>query len=194
MYIDLSRSYLILNGQRIPYWEDVVITSTSGLGVSIPVNLIPSIVTFYSSNSVTRKPEKVVFLPSKIQFTFYKPISLFNTFILNNDSVVPTWTLRRILKFDESFDPKNTPLTFRSNLYLSFNDDLKEHFKVDDKFYLESIETIPKQNHIITSHPFEGMDRTNFHNKFYRIYKTPDWYTLESSYKLWVKRTTSSNK
>lgn len=194
LYIDLSRSNLILNGQRIPYWEDIVQKNSSGSGIIIPLNIIPTIITSSSTSSVEWKPEKVVFLPSKSKFTFHKPISLFSTFILYNDSVVPTWTGRRIFNFIESFNPKNTPLSFRSNLYLSFNDDLKEHFKVDDKFYLNSIETIPKQNHIITNLPFERMDRTNLHNKFYRIYKTPDWYTVESSYKLSVKRTSSSEK
>ena len=157
IYIDWKKSSYVYNGMKKNYWEDVVYSSSQGVGVSaseyrkddkgdfyINGKKISTDPTYlYSKYGVSAtfsqsklfKPEPVTFIPpksfisvNKFYIGFYSPISN-KAIIREND------TLLGKMIFNEG----NSILTFRNFITFSTDDKFEKTSGIDDFFYLKTL-------------------------------------------------------
>lgn len=189
IYLDLSRSNLILDSKRIPYWENVVTTSENGIyrgknsSYLFPNTntVIGSSSTIVSSQKTTYIPEKIIFLPSKTVFTFEKKVRLANfDFLADFDLLNPIYNGSKIAGYTQIFSFEITPQIFKSTLAYSFNEDLKPLLKVDNSFFIEEIETAPKKfyDDILLSDSWPGN-----HKRYYQYFNNYSWDSVRNQAK-----------
>jgi len=189
IYVDLSRSNLILDSKRIPYWENVVTTSENGIyrnrnsSYLFPNTntVIGSSSTIVNSTKTTYIPEKIIFLPSKTLFTFEKKVRLANfDFVADFDLVNPTYNGNKVSGYTQIFSFETTPQIFKSILAYSFNEDLKPLLKVDNSFFIEEIETAPKKfyDDFLLSDSWPGN-----HKRYYQYFNNFSWDSVRNQVK-----------
>jgi hypothetical protein len=145
IFVDWSKSAVIINGKRYPYWADEA--TLSAYVQSSQVQWYPD----YSSSTGSvsgsiYKNERVSFIPPQ-SFMTYTPIRLrsyyFNLPGKEMGKEVNIYALTGVskgLRFD--FDKENSPLKFRSFLTLSTEEDVKNPFYLDTEFWTtEVVET-----------------------------------------------------
>ena len=194
IYLDLSRSNLILDSKRIPYWENVVTTSENGIyrgrnsSYLFPNTntVIGSSSAIVSSQKTTYIPEKIIFLPSKTVFSFEKTVRLANfNFVADFDLLNPIYNGNKISGYTQVFSSESTPQIFRNTLAYSFNEDLKPLLKVDNSFFIEEIETSSKKfyDDFLLSDSWPGN-----HKRYYQYFKNFSWDSVRNQVKYYESK------
>ena len=142
LYIDWSKSSLIINGKKNNYWNDEIYTSSytkstdnySKLYTYNPYLLFQKNGYSYTDTK-TSKSEKITFIPPKsfvsiCKFSVdYKNNLTTNDLKIKNNNVV----LKRIFNYDIS------PVIFRNYITYSSDENITDLNFIDDHFYLSSI-------------------------------------------------------
>jgi hypothetical protein len=143
VYIDWKKSALIINDQRLSYWEDKTLLNTSTIGHEVQWSK-----TISSSGSTTTgelfKKEQISFIPPK-SFITATPVTAKNNFFelpKSGVQVTLTSTDPPGMGLSHSFVKENSPMKFRSYLTLSFDQGFDHPFYYDNQFWVsEVIET-----------------------------------------------------
>jgi hypothetical protein len=177
IYIDWSKSSVILNGNRNPMWEDKTsiktVSSFESSNYSISSNpriYFSSISNSYgtsSSLSSVTKDEKVTFLPSKSYeniskvYIMEKPLKNLPEFkiaeqtpsLCNDNSSI---TLSKI-----NFSKLDSPISFRILIVYSLSENMSQIKLVENEFYLKSISKmfLKECNDEYIHIPFESPER-----------------------------------
>lgn len=142
LYIDWSKSAVIVNGQRFSYWADEAsinaLVTTSGVRWSKEFSYSEG----YVSGKIS-KSEKVSFIPPH-SYIAVTPIWLkSNTFPLSkemNPSRINVYTAEGAVKSNRyTFDIDNSPMAFRSFLSVSFTEDFVSPIYLDHTFWASEI-------------------------------------------------------
>ena len=193
IYIDLSRSGLIYDSTRIPYWENVSTTTENAIHQSTHRSyfspntniIIGSSTTLVKSKKTNYVPEKVIFLPPKIAYGYSKSVLLsIPKFLVDFDSLSPIYTGSQISGYKQFFSRENSPLLFKSTLAYSLSEDLKPLLKVNNGFFVEEIETASKNFYdgYLLSATWPGN-----HKRYYQHFNYISWNIFRDQVKSYSK-------
>ena len=135
IYIDWSKSALIIDDQRNSYWKDEA--SFRSNSSSYEVHWTDNLNTAYTEMGGTiQRQEQISFIPPHSEITQIR-INLNSSFILLD----PKNGIRNSSDAGRTylFDKDNTPLNFRSFLTLSVGQDFSSPIYMDDKFWVSSV-------------------------------------------------------
>jgi len=156
LYIDWSKSSVIIAGQRFSYWTDASTLRTNTESTEIRWTKDFS-TTNSSTNGVIVKNERISFIPPKAGI-IYKPISLKNSWIEMNASTgqkinVPC-DVESMNGIFYSFTEDNSPFEFRSFITISTNEQFSNPRFFDSKFWVNSIiETQAEPVDLLNTYP-----------------------------------------
>jgi len=141
LYIDWSKSSVIINGQRFSYWTDAstIRTNTESTEIRWTKNFSS---TSSTTNGVIVKNERISFIPPKAGIV-YIPISIKNSWIEMDYSTgqkinVPC-NVESMNGMFYSFSEENTPFQFRSFITISTNEQFSNPRFFDSNFWVNSI-------------------------------------------------------
>lgn len=163
IYIDWSKSAVIINGQRLSYWSDVAIINTLTRSAEIKWTEDISTTRGFTSGIIV-KNERVSFIPPKSGIV-YSPMNLVSNWMELPDASdfkkidVPTEI--GILKgYFYNYERKDSPLEFRSFLTISPNEQFTNPTYFDNVFWVnEVLETQAKPAELLNTFS------NNFHTK-----------------------------
>lgn len=142
IYIDWSKSAVILNGERISYWMDQsqLVASSTGHTYRWTKN---ASTTSSDIDGTIYRDEKISFIPPK-SFMEMSRIQLHSAFfkISKNDSLQTEYfatSQGSDKRIRHIFNQNNTPLSFRSYLTLSTSDDFTSESNYDNHFWVSSV-------------------------------------------------------
>ncbi len=151
IYIDWKKSSYIDKSVKLNYWTDNEFTSSIAVSSSYfydgPIIRPgqPFVTTVGVSSSITKKMERVTFIPPESYYyrsQFYiLPIDFFALALNTNYNEVP-FNLKPGKKtkvYFQSFTTENTPLVFRNFLTISLSENFAEEFYVDNQFFISEI-------------------------------------------------------
>jgi hypothetical protein len=159
IYVDWSRSFVVIDGRAYSYWIDDPRVNTV---VETYHYDYYSLTTSVSNvNSIISKVQKVNFLPPQ-SYSSYTPIWLMNSSINLKESkaFLDTNSLskKRFMDKKYNFNETDSPMTFRSFLTVSFAENFSDPIYLDHSFWVsEVVETK------LSLRDISGMNR----NKFY---------------------------
>jgi len=142
IYIDWSKSAVILDGRKISYWVDKSELNASSSGHEYQWTKDFSS-THSEINGTIYRDERISFIPpqSFIRVTHINLTS--NFFKLNKEDALidEYWstTTGSIKLTNHIFDEATSPLSFRSYITLSTKDDFSSEINFDNQFWVESV-------------------------------------------------------
>jgi hypothetical protein len=158
LYVDWSKSSVIINGQRFSLWMDASSIKTNTESVEYQWSKDIS-TTSSSTNGVIVKNERVSFIPPHSGVVYQTPFALFKIWIELPD----TTTFKRVPIATEvesmnaklySFTRDNSPLVFRSFLTISTNEQFTNPRFFDNTFWITNIiETQASPDNLLNTFP-----------------------------------------
>lgn len=149
LYINWHKSSYVQNGNKLNYWEDELITK----GTEKTVGRL-NYYNFYAqtsiNHSITSKPEKVTFIPPNSNYvkrTFH--ILPIKELIVKNYSSITVPVINHKYKkkkaFQKKFNRSDSPVSFRNFLTLSYDENFKDEFYIDNEFYISQVMKLRKR-------------------------------------------------
>lgn len=191
IYLNLDKSFFILNGQAYPYYQNRVFSSSSNLkttasnSVYVSYFLIgtanSSSSTSYSGSAVSRIERKILTVPSKTSIKIAEFAINYNL-IRNCD--LYRYPKRKEIK-SVSFNKSNSPIEFSNRISYSLENST-ELVEIENNFYVSEITNYP-ENEMYDYKDEEFCGQTNANeikyskeqapNKFYLKYPNGDTYS-----------------
>lgn len=149
LYINWQKSSYVQNSNKLNYWEDELITK----GTEKIVGRL-NYYNFYAqtsvNHSITSKPEKLTFIPPNSNYvkrTFH--ILPIKELMVKNYSSITVPVINHKYKkkkaFQKKFNKSDSPVSFRNFLTLSYDENFKDEFYVDNEFYISQVTKLRKR-------------------------------------------------
>jgi len=141
LYVDWSKSSVIIAGQRFSYWTDAstINTNTQSTEIRWTKNFST---TNSSTSGVIVKDERVSFIPPKSGI-IYNPVALKNAWIdmdeTSGKKIKVPCTVESMNGVSYDFTEENTPFEFRSFVTVATNEQFANPRFFDTKFWVNSI-------------------------------------------------------
>jgi hypothetical protein len=138
LYIDWSKSALIVNKKRISYWNNDAVLNASVAGSTLNWN--PDLSTSLSSvNGTIANKEAVSFIPPQ-SFVMEAPVRLQSKHFQIPAEASPTRkTINALTVKSYSFDKDSSPLSFRSFITISDSESFQNPRYFDHSFWVSEI-------------------------------------------------------
>lgn len=142
IYIDWSKSAIILDGRKISYWIDKSELNASSSGHEYQWTKDYSS-THSEINGTLYRDERISFIPPQ-SFISITRINLRSNFfkLTKEDRLTDEYrgtTSGRVKLTNHTYDEATSPLSFRSYITLSTNDDFSSEINFDNQFWVESV-------------------------------------------------------
>lgn len=143
VYIDWSKSSIIINDLRLSYWiDEAKITATSTTSTDFN-SINPTLTKAGTINGSLLKNEMISFVPPN-SFVINQSLSVKNDFfsqqsLHNNHQKAPPQTSSTFLSKKYSYAKENSPLPFRSFLTVSTSSLVSTPFYFDDQFWVSEV-------------------------------------------------------
>ena len=185
LYIDWTKCSYINNTFKSNYWDDEENSLSVGQFIYTPTG-VKSV-----EKTKMTKPEKIAFIPPNSKFIknrFYiLPIKYLKvnqySRIIEITSTIDSKKKTQIK--EKEYDKNSTPLTFRNYITLSYTEDFKNQFYIDNEFYISKVTRVDENQ-------FEYYERDPSKRGFYlknefgeRILKSP--YKKGTSFYISIK-------
>ena len=159
LYIDWNKSSLLVNNDKVAYWEDKVITRSRSRNTTRYYDVYefyPALLNTYllasqygMSESTSSRPERITALPPDARYFKVK-------FNLSSLDIYPSAPYKKVIGervkvgnwgekevkdslFTKSFIQSNSPLFFKNFLVLSYSENFSNEFYIDNQFYISKI-------------------------------------------------------
>lgn len=169
LFIDLSRSFLIKNGEAMDYYEDLqqstqttrsATTSVGGLVSNLPLFLGKENKTSTSQTTLV-KEKPIVCIPAH-SWKYLNKFSLAPSLFITCSARV---NLPSQYALVESYEKSNSPWIYQNHISYSTKEDLSERKSIKNSFWITSIHNYP-QSKILKKRKVKECNQTSFQEEF----------------------------